>query len=48
MNAKARNYRNEIIEFNKETESWTVIGAMKEPKHGTAVSVVSFDDYANW
>ena len=35
----------DILEFNQETESWTVIGAMKEPKYATAVSVVSYDDY---
>ena len=48
MNAKAGNYRKEIIEFNHETESWTVIGAMKEPKSAAEVSVVSFDDYKKW
>ena len=48
MKAKAGNYRKEIIEFNHETESWTVIGAMKEQKFVTAVSVVSLDDYKKW
>ena len=40
--------RKEILEFNYETESWTVIGAMKEPKSAAEVSVVSFDDYKKW
>merc|ERR1711971_202316 len=40
--------RKEIVEFNQETESWTVIGEMKEGKFSTAVSVVSFDDYKKW
>ena len=37
-----------ILEFNQETESWTVIGAMKEQKKSYAVSIVSFDDYKKW
>ena len=40
--------RKDILEFNQETESWTVIGAMKEQKSGHAVSVVSYDDYEKW
>ena len=40
--------RKDILEFNQETESWTVIGAMKEPKSLHTVSVVSFDDYKKW
>ena len=40
--------RKEIVEFNQETESWTVIEAMKEPKYGHGVSVVSLDDYKKW
>ena len=41
-------HRKEIVEFNYETESWTVIGAMKEGKQSYGVSVVSFDDYKKW
>ena len=40
--------REEILEFNQETESWIVIGAMKEPRKLLAVSVISFDEYENW
>ena len=43
-----RGFEGEILEFNHETELWTVIGAMKEPKVGHAVSLVSFDDYEKW
>ena len=38
----------DILEFNHKTESWTVIGAMKEPRLGHSVSVVSFEDYKKW
>ena len=37
-----------ILEFNQETESWTVIGTMREPRRIHAVSVVSFDDFKKW
>ena len=37
-----------ILEFNPETESWTKIGTMKESRYNHAVSVVPFDDFANW
>ena len=40
--------RKEILEFSHETESWSVFGAMREPKWVTAVSAVSFDDYKKW
>ena len=40
--------RKDILEFNHETDLWTVIGAMKEEKFEHAVSVVSFDDYEKW
>ena len=40
--------RKDILEFNHETESWTVIGAMKEPRHAHSVSVVSIEDYEKW
>ena len=38
----------EILEFNFETEAWTVIGTMKEQRDQHAVTVESFDDYENW
>ena len=38
----------QILEFNIENRSWTVIGAMKEERNGCAVSVISFDDYEKW
>ena len=41
-------YKKDVLEFIHETESWTVIGEMKEPKSDHAVSVVSFQDYKNW
>ena len=40
-------FRKEVLEFNYESESWTVIGAMKEARYHHAVSVISFDDYGN-
>ena len=40
-------YKKDVLEFIHETESWTVIGEMKEPKVDHAVSVVSFQDYEN-
>ena len=40
--------RKEILEFNYETETWTVIGAMKETRREHAVSAVSFKDYEKW
>ena len=38
----------DILEFNLLTESWTVIGAMKEPRFAHSGSVVSFEDYKKW
>ena len=38
----------DILEFNLQTESWTVIGAMKEPRLAHSASVVSFEDYKKW
>ena len=38
----------DILEFNLQTESWAVIGAMEEPRIAHAVSVVSLDDYKKW
>ena len=40
--------RKEILEFEHETESWTVFGAMKEAVSNHGVSVVSFEDYEKW
>ena len=40
--------REEILEFNYGTESWTKIGEMTEPRIIHAVSVVSFEDYERW
>ena len=41
-------YLNKILEFNYETETWTEIGTIEEARGQHAVSVVSYDDYANW
>ena len=38
----------EVLEFNHETASWIIIGAMKEPKRAHAVSVVTLEDYEKW
>ena len=38
----------EILEFNLQTESWAVIGEMKQPIEHDAVSIVSSDDYEKW
>ena len=43
---QANKVNKEILEFNYETESWTVISSLPEPKW--AASVVSFDDYEKW
>ena len=43
-----RDERKEILEFNPETESWTAIGVMKEPRSQFAMTVVSFNDYEKW
>ena len=40
--------RQEILEFNYETESWTMFGKMKEAVSNHGVSVVSFEDYEKW
>ena len=40
--------KREILEFNQETESWSVIGAMKEGRYNHGVSLVSIDDYKKW
>ena len=43
-----RNDRKEILEFNHEAGSWTVIGEMKESREYHAVSLGSFNDYEKW
>ena len=44
--------RKDILEFNQETKSWTVIAAMNEPRTGHAVTLISLDvyekDYEKW
>ena len=40
--------RNNILEYNHETEEWTEIGAMREARESLSVTIVNFDDYAQW
>jgi len=40
--------QNRIIEFNPETESWSVIGAMKEARRHNRVTIVPWADYEKW
>ena len=40
--------RDDILEFNQETEEWTEIGTMTVPRHRHGVAVVSFADYDQW
>ena len=42
------NNRNDILQYNPETEEWQKIGTMKEARQLTAVTVVSYKDYAYW
>jgi len=42
------NFRKEVFEFNPETETWSVIGKMKESRRFHAVSVISFENYEKW
>ena len=37
-----------IEEYNPENEEWLRIGSMKNARYEHAVSVVSFEDYADW
>ena len=39
---------NDILEYDPETEKWTQIGTMREERLGHAVSVVDFEDYADF
>ena len=45
---KSTGVRNNIIEFDPETEEWQEIGTMKDARADHAVSVVSYSDYADW
>ena len=45
---KSTGVRNNIIEFDPETEEWQEIGTMKDARSLPAVSVVSYSDYADW
>ena len=40
--------RNEILEYDPETEEWTHIGTMREARETHAVSVVKYEDYADF
>ena len=40
--------RNDILEYSHETEEWQEIGTMKEPRRWHAVTVVSYEEYAEW
>ena len=40
--------RNDILEYDPETEEWTQIGSMREARYSHAVSVVDFRDYADF
>ena len=42
------NNRNDILQYNPETEEWQKIGTMKEARKLHAVTVVSYKDYAYW
>ena len=44
----ASSTRDGILEYDPETKEWTQIGTMREGRHGHAVSVVNFEDYADW
>ena len=39
---------NNILEYNQETEEWQEVGVMKEPRFDHSVTVVSYEDYAEW
>ena len=39
---------NNILEYNQETEEWQEVGAMKEARFDHSVTVVSYEDYAEW
>ena len=39
---------NNILEYNPETEEWQEIGTMKKPRYSHAVTLVTYEDYAEW
>ena len=41
----ASNSIDAILEFSPETESWTSVAMMREPRGGHAISVVNFEDF---
>ena len=40
--------RNEIIEYNPNTEQWVEIGEMINPLFSHGISVVNYEDYEQW
>ena len=40
--------RKNILEYSHETEEWHEIGAMKEARFQSGVTVVPYKDFANW
>ena len=39
---------NDILEYDPETDKWTQIGTIREPRRVLGVSVVNYRDYADW
>ena len=39
---------NKIFEFNKENETWSEIGSMKETRRHNRVAIVPYSDFAKW
>ena len=37
-----------VLEFNKETETWSEVGHMKQKRGNQALSVVNFSDFEDW
>ena len=37
-----------ILEFSPETESWTSVAMMREPRERHAISVVNYEDFAKY
>ena len=42
------NARDDILEYDHETDKWTLIGTIREARDALAVSVVDFTDYAEF
>ena len=40
--------RSNILEYNPGTETWQEIGTMKEARYNHAVTIVKYEDYAEW